>query len=85
MAGPWSTAIWRCPWSQAALADLRAPDFAPVARLRDLPFAMTAHVLFPALDPDRPATTSREVIARTIRGELGFRACCSATISPCRR
>jgi beta-N-acetylhexosaminidase len=59
------------PLVAASLAELRAGDFAPVASLRDLPFAMTAHVVFPALDPARPATTSREVIARTIRGALG--------------
>ena len=59
------------PLVEASLAVLRASDFAPVASLRDLPFAMTAHVVFPALDPSCPATTSREVIARTIRGALG--------------
>ena len=59
------------PLVKASLAVLRASDFAPVASLRDLPFAMTAHVVFPALDPSCPATTSREVIARTIRGALG--------------
>ena len=32
---------------------------------------MTAHVVYPALDPERPATTSPTVIARIIRGELG--------------
>ena len=59
------------PLVAASLAELQAADFAPAASLRDLPFAMTAHVVYPALDPSGPATTSREVIARTIRGALG--------------
>lgn len=59
------------PLVAASLTELRASDFAAVANLRDLPFAMTAHVVFAALDPSCPATTSREVITRTIRGALG--------------
>jgi beta-N-acetylhexosaminidase len=34
---------------------------------------MTAHVLYPALDPDRPATLSRRIATDLLRGELGFR------------
>jgi beta-N-acetylhexosaminidase len=33
---------------------------------------MTAHVLYPALDPDRPATLSRRIATELLRGELGF-------------
>jgi beta-N-acetylhexosaminidase len=55
----------------ASAAELRATDFVPCRALRDLPFAMTAHVVYPGLDPERPATTSRSVIAGVIRGELG--------------
>ena len=33
---------------------------------------MTAHVLFPELDPDRPATLSRVLLHDLLRGELGF-------------
>ncbi len=33
---------------------------------------MTAHVLYPALDPDRPATLSRRIATDLLRGELGF-------------
>ena len=49
-----------------------ARDFAPFKALADLPIAMTAHVTYLALDPERPATTSRIVIERIIRGEIGF-------------
>jgi beta-N-acetylhexosaminidase len=36
---------------------------------------MTAHVLYPALDPHRPATLSARIITDVIRGELGFEGC----------
>ncbi len=47
-------------------------DFAPFRALADLPMAMTAHIVYRALDPDRPATTSPDVIASVIRGAIGF-------------
>ncbi|MFC7981430.1 glycoside hydrolase family 3 protein [Streptomyces sp. NPDC057336] len=33
---------------------------------------MSAHILAPALDPDRPATLSRRVLTDLLRGELGY-------------
>jgi beta-N-acetylhexosaminidase len=33
---------------------------------------MTAHILFPALDPERPATLSPVILGEILRGELGF-------------
>lgn len=60
------------PRVDAPLADLRAVDFAPFKALNDAPCAMTAHVLYGAIDPDRPATTSPMVIDTIIRGEIGF-------------
>lgn len=33
---------------------------------------MTAHLVVPAIDPDRPATLSRDVISGLLRGELGY-------------
>lgn len=33
---------------------------------------MTAHILVPALDPDRPATLSHGVLTDLLRGELGY-------------
>jgi beta-N-acetylhexosaminidase len=33
---------------------------------------MTAHVVYAAIDPQRPATVSRTVIADVIRGHIGF-------------
>ena len=37
-----------------------------------LPMFMTAHVVFAALDPTRPATMSPRVISGLLRGELGY-------------
>jgi beta-N-acetylhexosaminidase len=56
----------------ASRAELGAVDFAPFAALRALPMAMTAHVVYAAIDPDRPATTSPVVVADIIRGAIGF-------------
>jgi len=46
-------------------------DFEPFRMLSDMPMAMTAHVVYAAIDPKRPATTSKPVIA-LIRDDLGF-------------
>jgi beta-N-acetylhexosaminidase len=37
-----------------------------------MPWAMTAHIVYEALDPDFPATLSARVIRETIRGNIGF-------------
>ncbi|MEQ9258033.1 MAG: beta-N-acetylhexosaminidase [Roseovarius sp.] len=49
---------------------LRDEDFAPFRALADLPMAMTAHVVYPALD-DQPATLSPAVM-EAIRADIGF-------------
>lgn len=51
---------------------LNETDFAPFRALAHLPVAMTAHVVYEAIDPDEPATTSRRVIDDIIRGVIGF-------------
>ncbi len=53
-------------------ATLDRIDFEPFRRLADLPMAMTAHVVYTALDPDAPATTSRTVVTEIMRGAIGF-------------
>lgn len=60
------------PVVDASLETLRETDFAPFRALSDMPLAMTAHVLYRALDPRRPATTSRRVIQGAVRGDIGF-------------
>jgi beta-N-acetylhexosaminidase len=51
---------------------LSKSDFLPFKALSDLPAAMTAHVVFSALDPAYPASTSKRVTADIMRGEIGF-------------
>jgi beta-N-acetylhexosaminidase len=51
---------------------LEATDFAAFVPLAAAPFGMTAHVVFTALDPGLPATTSPIMIGRVIRGFIGF-------------
>jgi len=51
---------------------LERTDFVPFRALAYLPMAMTAHVVFTAFDPELPATTSRIMIDRVIRGFIGF-------------
>ena len=59
------------PVVHADLATLDAWDFAPFKALSDMPIAMTAHVVFDAIDRKRPATTSKKAI-RMMREHLGF-------------
>lgn len=60
------------PTVDTPLAELRSHDFAPFKALNHLPIAMTAHVIFSAVDPGAPATTSKKVVEEIIRGEIGF-------------
>jgi beta-N-acetylhexosaminidase len=60
------------PRVDAAWAELEASDFAAFRALADLPWGMTAHVVYTAVDPDLPATLSRMVIDKVIRGAIGF-------------
>jgi beta-N-acetylhexosaminidase len=60
------------PRVTASLAELRESDFVPFERLATMPWGMTCHVVYAAIDPERPATTSSKVIAEIIRGEIGF-------------
>ena len=60
------------PRVTASRAELSRTDFVPFKRLADLPWGMTAHILYEAIDPEQPATLSAKVIAEIIRGEIGF-------------
>ena len=51
---------------------LIANDFAPFRMLSAMPWAMTAHIVYTAIDPDAPATFSPAVIDGVIRGHIGF-------------
>ncbi len=60
------------PVVDAPLDELEESDFKPFRALQDTVFAMTAHVVYSAIDADAPATTSQKVIGEIIRGRLGF-------------
>jgi beta-N-acetylhexosaminidase len=60
------------PVVDASFEDLDARDFAPFRVLSDMPMAMTAHVIYSAIDKKRPATTSKKVMRRVVRGAIGF-------------
>lgn len=60
------------PRVSAPVEELSATDFVTFRSLNHCPMAMTAHVVFEAIDVQRPATTSPKVIRDVIRGEIGF-------------
>lgn len=60
------------PRVAASREELSATDFVTFRSLDSCPLAMTAHVVYESIDPQRPATTSPKVIRDVIRGEIGF-------------
>jgi beta-N-acetylhexosaminidase len=62
----------RLPVVRDDRATLEATDFAAFRPLKNLPLGMTAHVVFSAIDPVLPATTSVTMIREVIRGFIGF-------------
>ena len=61
------------PVVDATRAELEAVDFPPFAAMADAPMAMTAHVVYTAIDKTAPATLSKKVILSVIRKQIGFR------------
>jgi beta-N-acetylhexosaminidase len=59
------------PVVDTPLGQLEAIDFLPFAALADAPMAMTAHVVYTAIDAELPATLSPAAI-RFIRERIGF-------------
>jgi beta-N-acetylhexosaminidase len=60
------------PVVETSQAELLQSDFVPFAAFAHLPMAMTAHVVYTAIDKNHPATHSKRVISRIIRDQLGF-------------
>ncbi|ABS64631.1 Beta-N-acetylhexosaminidase [Parvibaculum lavamentivorans DS-1] len=60
------------PVVDAAREELERTDFEPFRALRHMPLGMTAHVVYTALDPAHPATTSARIIRDIVRGVIGF-------------
>jgi beta-N-acetylhexosaminidase len=63
---------FKLPVVDTSRKELEKTDFAAFQPLADLPMAMTAHVVFSALDPAQPATTSATMVDQVIRGVIGF-------------
>jgi beta-N-acetylhexosaminidase len=56
------------------VADGAAPDdMLPFIANAALPWAMTAHLLYPGWDVEQPATLSKTIIEEVIRCQIGFR------------
>jgi beta-N-acetylhexosaminidase len=71
--GPVADSHQTLPRDARDARELRRVDLAPFAAALDLPLMMTAHVLYPALDPHNPATLSPAICTDLLRGELGYR------------
>jgi beta-N-acetylhexosaminidase len=63
---------YACPRVETSLEELARTDFAPFRALAAMPWAMTAHIVYSAIDPRAPATLSSRVVTEVIRGEIGF-------------
>ncbi len=61
------------PIVEASLDELEATDFIPFLALKDELLAMTAHIVYRALDPALPATFSKRIIEEIVRGQFGFK------------
>lgn len=60
------------PSVEQPLSRLREIELLPFRALAHLPILMTAHVMFPALDPSAPATLSDRVLKTLLRQEIGY-------------
>ena len=61
-----------CPVVTTSRLELESYDFVPFTGFADCPMAMTAHVVYSAIDPKHPATLSRKVVRNVIRKVIGF-------------
>jgi len=61
-----------CPLVDTSFEELACTDFAPFRALAAMPWAMSAHIVYSAIDPTGPATLSSRVVTEVIRGEIGF-------------
>ena len=62
----------KLPVIGADRAALEAADFRPFQALNDMPLGMSAHIVFTAIDPKRPATQSPTIIKEIVRETIGF-------------
>jgi beta-N-acetylhexosaminidase len=60
------------PVIKTPIADMHVHDFLPFIHCKQAPMAMTAHLILNNVDPFTPVTLSKKVIAKIIRGHIGF-------------
>jgi beta-N-acetylhexosaminidase len=60
------------PIVDISLEELQKSDFIAFKNLSDLKFAMTAHILYPQIDDQNPATMSKKMLD-IIRNDIGFK------------
>lgn len=60
------------PVVDSSWLELENHDFLPFTGFADYPMAMTAHVVYKAIDPEQPATLSRKMVRNVIRKVIGF-------------
>lgn len=60
------------PVVDTSLEEMNETDFAPFKALHDMPLAMTAHILYTAIDRDNCATLSPKLIQEVIREQIRF-------------
>ncbi|GAA5184918.1 hypothetical protein GCM10025771_40130 [Niveibacterium umoris] len=61
------------PTVDKSLAELEALELIPFRALADeAPAVMTAHIVYPQLDSEHPATLSKAVLGGVLRGALGY-------------
>jgi beta-N-acetylhexosaminidase len=63
---------YACPVIETDNDELSHTDFAPFRVLAAMPWAMSAHIVYMAIDSTAPATLSSRVISQVIRGAIGF-------------
>lgn len=60
------------PIIETDLESLTKTDFVPFVDLKHIDMAMTAHVIYTAVDADQPATASKKVMNEIIRRQMGY-------------
>lgn len=62
------------PTVDKSLADLETLELIPFRALKDeAPALMTAHIVYPQIDPEHPATLSRPILTGLLRDTIGYR------------
>jgi beta-N-acetylhexosaminidase len=61
------------PTVNKSIAELEALEFVPFRAAKDAPAMMSAHIVYPALDADNPATLSHRILTDLLRNEFGYR------------